>query len=93
MSKNPKLSKTDPKTISIELQQVSTVELDIKYDYKGEPPAGITIEDPLFVERGQTACPVGSQPRVTSSIGASVRTPAHHSERRVGAASSIVVTS
>jgi len=33
---------------------------------------GITIEDPLFVERGQTACPVGSQPRVTSSIGASV---------------------
>ena len=33
---------------------------------------GITIEDPLFIERGQTACSADSRPRVTSNVQASV---------------------
>jgi len=33
---------------------------------------GITIEDPLFIERGQVACETTSQPSVTDSIRANV---------------------
>jgi len=33
---------------------------------------GITLEDPLFVERGEVACEVDSQPRVTGRIDANV---------------------
>ena len=33
---------------------------------------GITLEDALFVERGQVACPVNSQPRITDTFRANL---------------------
>ncbi|MCK5743857.1 MAG: hypothetical protein KAH30_03900 [Caldisericia bacterium] len=42
------LDKVTPKTISIDLQQDTSVELEIKYEYIGESPTGITVEEPEF---------------------------------------------
>lgn len=42
------LSSINPKTVSVELQPEETIELDIKYEFIGEPPTGITMEEPTF---------------------------------------------
>ncbi len=42
------LDEVTPKTISIDLQQDTSVELEIKYEYTGESPTGITPKEPEF---------------------------------------------
>jgi YbbR domain-containing protein len=42
------LSSISPKTVTVELQLQETVELDIKYEYVGDPSINITIDEPSF---------------------------------------------